>query len=80
MCLEAFEFAQVLSSFLLALKLKIRIEYFGSFFECNFHARNSCIKTRSSIENPRNFKSLNNICYGLEENIQTLKLDTYYLD
>jgi len=24
-------------------------------------------------------KSLNKICYGLQENIQTLKLDAYYL-
>lgn len=29
-CFEAFEFALVLSSLFLALKLKIKIEYFGS--------------------------------------------------
>jgi len=29
-CFEAFEFVPVLSSLLLALKLKIKIEYFGS--------------------------------------------------
>ena len=51
-CFEAFEFAQVVSS-LLALKLEIKIEYFGSILNNSFDVRNSCIKTRSSIENPK---------------------------
>jgi len=34
-CFEAFEFAQVVSS-LLALKLKIKIEYFGSILNNSF--------------------------------------------
>merc|ERR1712051_59840 len=46
-CFEAFEFALVLSSLLLALKLKIKLNIL-EVFEYRFDARNSCIKTRSS--------------------------------